>query len=810
MPGFRASYGREKLGQVDVFFLGFFHFFSFVCIGRFDLANASGTADKVICGEIGSALGAKVPSVLLLRNNATLDLLGFGDDAEAQFKEADAEGKLSEVLYISGFKLEMYKLNVSTDVKKLVLRPMNNNEVQVPLDLIVQRCFEAISQHALKRLAQIQKSITVDRISWIVSTPAIWSQSAVQFMRQAVEKAKIPGSCIRFVMEPEAAAIQCREALKKKLGLQQPQSQQQQAQSQPQSQQQPKFSGPTPGGSAGAPALASLHINASDQKLYPIHALNAALANTGAPNSPQGAASSNTVQNAKGKRVFLVGDLGGGTADYTVHEIIDETKDEVAEICPASGGVWGSTIVTTCFLEFMKRLMGPKVLEAFRLQHPVAYLDLIKNYEAIKDRIDPDRTSATGYSSIRLPGPLMDIFKEIVKALPHKVQGPLGVEIPFADRYPTVQLSSAVQLQSERQSHQQNVAELMQSNLPTTAAIPLNEPSDSPATAAAAGAATASATASATATSVAAAAGTAEANVVLPCTVMMGEAILTAPEIQDDTHVPMSDTWFKGDLLKIHNNTMKHFFHNSVNMIAEYIDNKCEAYSGMLQTVFLVGGYAASPMVQSAVEKVVKKYPGITLVIPPHPGECVLTGAVLYGLRPEQIRGRIASHHYLVSTMSPWDEKLHSKWPLATKLVLPKTKILSGGKQFVTSTAYCSNNAFLLCPKGQLIPADHKGFSKTLYAPSDSKEHSMVQLLFGRSSAEKPPLVFNDPSVSLIGKIHLRCDTKTSQQQKLSLQVFLGDREMRVMAENETTKDMVHATISALDKEAPNLQIHTL
>lgn len=34
-------------------------------------------------------------------------------------------------------------------------------------------------------------------------------------------------------------------------------------------------------------------------------------------------------------------------------------------------------------------------------------------------------------------------------------------------------------------------------------------------------------------------------------------------------------------------------------------------------------------------------------------------------------------------------------------------------------------------------------------------------------------------------------------------QMFLGDRELRVMAENETAKEIVHATISALDKPEP-------
>lgn len=248
-----------------------------------------------------------------------------------------------------------------------------------------------------------------------------------------------------------------------------------------------------------------------------------------------------------------------------------------------------------------------------------------------------------------------------------------------------------------------------------------------------------------------------------PCTIVMSEAILTAPDVHEEAQAPLSDTWFKGDLLKIHNDTMKHFFHASVNMIADYIERKCETYKDRLQTVFLVGGYASSPMVQSAVDKVVKKFPTIFLSTPPHPGECVLTGAVLYGLRPEQIRGRIASHHYLVSAMSKWDETIHGKSPLAKKTLL---QLWKGSTKLIP---YCANHAFLICPKLQLIPNDHKGFSHNLYVPADRKDNSTVQLVFGRSSADVAPLIFDDPSVTIIGKIYLRCDTKATHQQKLLL-----------------------------------------
>lgn len=89
------------------------------------------------------------------------------------------------------------------------------------------------------------------------------SQSAIEFMRGAAEKAGIPGANITFALEPEAAAIQCRQALKRK-----PRA-------------LPAAAAPSSNfGSGGAPTLMTL---------------------------PPAA-----------KPCFLVADLGGGTVDFTI------------------------------------------------------------------------------------------------------------------------------------------------------------------------------------------------------------------------------------------------------------------------------------------------------------------------------------------------------------------------------------------------------------------------------------------------------------------------------------------------------------
>ena len=44
----------------------------------------------------------------------------------------------------------------------------------------------------------------------VITVPAIWSDSARYFMRNAAEKAGIPADLINICLEPEAAAIYCR------------------------------------------------------------------------------------------------------------------------------------------------------------------------------------------------------------------------------------------------------------------------------------------------------------------------------------------------------------------------------------------------------------------------------------------------------------------------------------------------------------------------------------------------------------------------------------------------------------------------
>jgi hypothetical protein len=61
----------------------------------------------------------------------------------------------------------------------------------------------------------------------------------------------------------------------------------------------------------------------------------------------------------------VVVDLGGGTGDYAVHELVDGGKCK--EIQKSSGGRWGSTAIDDAFIALLESAITPAVVAAFKV-----------------------------------------------------------------------------------------------------------------------------------------------------------------------------------------------------------------------------------------------------------------------------------------------------------------------------------------------------------------------------------------------------------------------------------------------------------
>ncbi|XP_071180502.1 heat shock 70 kDa protein 12B-like [Mytilus edulis] len=104
---------------------------------------------------------------------------------------------------------------------------------------------------------------------------------------------------------------------------------------------------------------------------------------------------------------YIVVDLGGGTADITVHEKINNGR--LKEIYFASGSKCGGTSVDAEFFNLMEKITNPAIMNALKGEHLANYLDLSREFETKKRSIKPN---TTGRINMKIPNALNLVCKE--------------------------------------------------------------------------------------------------------------------------------------------------------------------------------------------------------------------------------------------------------------------------------------------------------------------------------------------------------------------------------------------------------------
>ncbi|XP_063413407.1 heat shock 70 kDa protein 12A-like [Mytilus trossulus] len=104
---------------------------------------------------------------------------------------------------------------------------------------------------------------------------------------------------------------------------------------------------------------------------------------------------------------YVVVDLGGGTADITVHEIL--TDGLLEEVVPPSSGAWGGTAIDDAYLRFLEKVFGEKVVQELKLKELEDYTELIHEFEVKKRSIKTDTTDDV---VITMPVGFIDIIKK--------------------------------------------------------------------------------------------------------------------------------------------------------------------------------------------------------------------------------------------------------------------------------------------------------------------------------------------------------------------------------------------------------------
>ncbi|XP_071146597.1 heat shock 70 kDa protein 12A-like [Mytilus edulis] len=93
---------------------------------------------------------------------------------------------------------------------------------------------------------------------------------------------------------------------------------------------------------------------------------------------------------------YMIIDLGGGTADITVHEKLEDGKLE--ELCQATGDACGGTSIDNEFLQLMVDIVGAPLMNSMAKNDPVAYLDLFREFETVKRKLKPSKSAKINFT----------------------------------------------------------------------------------------------------------------------------------------------------------------------------------------------------------------------------------------------------------------------------------------------------------------------------------------------------------------------------------------------------------------------------
>ncbi|XP_052099743.1 heat shock 70 kDa protein 12B-like isoform X4 [Mytilus californianus] len=100
------------------------------------------------------------------------------------------------------------------------------------------------------------------------------------------------------------------------------------------------------------------------------------------------ASNERSLLNRTGQKYMII-DLGGGTADITIHETLTKSDDKfplLKELHHAIGDDCGGTQVDNAFMEVLGEILGQKLIKLMKKKQPSAYLELLREFETVKRR----------------------------------------------------------------------------------------------------------------------------------------------------------------------------------------------------------------------------------------------------------------------------------------------------------------------------------------------------------------------------------------------------------------------------------------
>ncbi|XP_023659305.1 heat shock 70 kDa protein 12A isoform X2 [Paramormyrops kingsleyae] len=239
--------------------------------------------------------------------------------------------------------------------------------------------------------------------------------------------------------------------------------------------------------------------------------------------------------------------------------------------------------------------------------------------------------------------------------------------------------------------------------------------------------------------------------------------------------------WSSQGMLRMNPDAMNALFKPTIDHIIQHLSELFEKPElTNIKFLFLVGGFAESPLLQHAVQNMLQ---GRCRIIIPHDvGLTILKGAVLFGLDPGVIKVRRSPMTYGVGVLNRYVEGKHP----------PDKMLVKDGTRWCTDVFDTFIAADQSVALGETV--------KRSYTPAKPSQQVIVIHIY---CSEREDVAFiSDPGVRKCGTLRLDVSGTESPATRREIQTLMqfGDTEIRAMAVDVTTSRSVKASIDFLSQ----------
>lgn len=149
-------------------------------------------------------MSQKCPSCILFDKDQTF--ANFGFEAEDKFSNLALDNMHDDWYFFKQFKMRLHRnkeLNRDTLIE-------DERGKSMKAKTVFAAGIRYLKEHAESSLKTQGMEFEEWEILWVLTVPAIWSDAAKQFMREAAQRADIMNNQLLIALEPEAASVYCR------------------------------------------------------------------------------------------------------------------------------------------------------------------------------------------------------------------------------------------------------------------------------------------------------------------------------------------------------------------------------------------------------------------------------------------------------------------------------------------------------------------------------------------------------------------------------------------------------------------------